>query len=87
VLPAQAYFKAQKLRALLRQQVLEALNRVDVLVLPTSGVAAPKVEPDPVIDGKGRLDYSTARVTLQSGDRVLVSTKAFAPVLMPEPSR
>lgn len=63
VLPAQAYFKAQKLRVLLRQQVLEALNRVDVLVLPTSGVAAPKVEPDPVIDGKDKAFRNAAGLT------------------------
>ena len=35
LLPAQAYYKAQKIRTILRQQVLEALERVDVLVLPT----------------------------------------------------
>ena len=63
VLPAQAYLKAQKLRVMLRQQVLEALGRVDVLVLPTSGVAAPKVEPDPVIDGKEKAFRNSASLT------------------------
>lgn len=52
LLPAMAYYKAQKLRSLLRQQVLQALEQVDVLVLPTAGVAAQKVEPDPMIDSK-----------------------------------
>ena len=52
LLPAQAYYKAQKLRSLLRQQVLEALEQVDVLVTPTAGVAAQKIVPDPVIDSK-----------------------------------
>ncbi len=52
LLPAQTFYKAQKLRSLLRQQVLEALERVDVLVLPTAGVPAQPVEPDPIIDGK-----------------------------------
>jgi aspartyl-tRNA(Asn)/glutamyl-tRNA(Gln) amidotransferase subunit A len=52
LLPAQAYYKAQKLRMLLRQQVLQALERVDVLVQPTAGIVARKVEPDPIIDSK-----------------------------------
>ena len=52
LLPAMAYYKAQKLRSLLRQEVLQALEQVDVLVLPTAGVAAQKVEPDPLIDSK-----------------------------------
>jgi len=44
VMPAQAYYKAQKLRSLLRQQVLEALERYDVLVLPTIGKPAQDIE-------------------------------------------
>jgi aspartyl-tRNA(Asn)/glutamyl-tRNA(Gln) amidotransferase subunit A len=52
LIPAQAYYKAQKLRSLLRQQVLAALERVDVLVLPTAGVAAQPVEPDPIVTSK-----------------------------------
>ena len=52
LIPAQAYYKAQKLRSLLRQQVLAALERVDVLVLPTAGVAAQPVEPDPIVSSK-----------------------------------
>ena len=63
ILPAQAYYKAQKLRVLLRRQVLEALERVDVLVLPTSGVAAPKVEPDPIIDSKEKAFRNSASLT------------------------
>ena len=50
--PALAYYKALKLRALLRQQVLTALDSSDVLLMPTMGIAAPKIEPDPVIDSK-----------------------------------
>lgn len=52
LLPAQAYYKAQKLRSLLRQQVLQALEKVDVLVQPTAGRVAQKIEPDPIIDSK-----------------------------------
>jgi aspartyl-tRNA(Asn)/glutamyl-tRNA(Gln) amidotransferase subunit A len=40
ILPAQAYQKAIKLRHLLRQQILDALERVDVLVMPTSSIPA-----------------------------------------------
>ena len=39
--PAQAYYKAQKVRTLIRQAVLEALEGVDVIVLPTSPTVAP----------------------------------------------
>ena len=41
--PAQHYYKAQKLRAMLRQNILDALQRVDVLVLPTTPAPAPKL--------------------------------------------
>ena len=49
ILPAQAYHKAQKLRTMLRQQVLEALEKYDVLVSPTSGKVAPMLQDDPVL--------------------------------------
>jgi aspartyl-tRNA(Asn)/glutamyl-tRNA(Gln) amidotransferase subunit A len=52
LLPAPAYYKAQQLRSLLRQQVLQVLEQVDVLVQPTAGKVAQKVEPDAVIDSK-----------------------------------
>ena len=39
--PAQAYYKAQKVRTLIRESVLEALEEVDVVVLPTSPTGAP----------------------------------------------
>ncbi len=61
IMPAQAYYKAQKLRTMLRQQVLEALEKYDVLVSPTSGRVAPRlVQDDPVITSKentGRLPF------------------------------
>jgi aspartyl-tRNA(Asn)/glutamyl-tRNA(Gln) amidotransferase subunit A len=60
LLPAPAYYKAQQLRSLLRQQVLQALEQVDVLVQPTAGKVAQKVEPDAVVDSKekaGRLSW------------------------------
>ena len=50
--PAQVYYKAQKLRGLFRQQLLELLERVDVLVLPTSPTPAPKLPDAPGIKSK-----------------------------------
>lgn len=43
ILPAQAYQKAMRLRQLLRQQILDTLSRVDVLVMPTSSIPAPLI--------------------------------------------
>lgn len=40
LMPAQAYYKAQRLRTVIRQQVLDALDKVDVLVTPMSAVTA-----------------------------------------------
>ena len=52
VMPAQAYYKAQKLRELVRRQVQEALQTYDVLILPTSKSCAPRLEDDPMITSK-----------------------------------
>ena len=53
LIPAQAYYKALKLRSLLRQQVLEFLEKYDVLVSPTSGqTAVPRMEHDPMVTSK-----------------------------------
>ena len=52
ILPAYAYQKAQKLRTMFRNQVLEALERYDVLVTPTSSVAAQPIVEDPVRNSK-----------------------------------
>jgi aspartyl-tRNA(Asn)/glutamyl-tRNA(Gln) amidotransferase subunit A len=41
IMPAQLYYKAQKLRTLIRQQVFEGLRKVDVLALPSSSEPAP----------------------------------------------
>ena len=40
ILPAQAHQKAVRLRHMLRQQILDALESVDVLVMPTSSIPA-----------------------------------------------
>ena len=60
LIPAQAYYKAQKLRSLLRQQVHEALDTYDVLVSPTAGRPTLPIRDESVITGKedvGRLPY------------------------------
>lgn len=69
LIPAQVYYKAQKLRALIRQQVLAALEQVDVLLQPTSPGPAPKLNFTPgvrskeqakaaLLDGNFRAPYS-----------------------------
>ena len=52
VTPAQAYYKAQKLRAVLRQQLLDALGEVDCLVLPAQPIQASKVPSAPGVGSK-----------------------------------
>lgn len=52
LLPAQAYEKALRLRHLIRQQILEALNTYDILALPTAAKTAQPIEDDPVITSK-----------------------------------
>jgi len=52
LIPAQVYYKAQKLRALVRQQVLGALEQVDVLLQPTSPGPAPKLNFTPGVRSK-----------------------------------
>ena len=44
IMPAQVYYKVQKLRELVRRQILEALENYDVLILPTSKSCAPGLE-------------------------------------------
>ena len=67
VLPAQAHQTALKLREMLRRQILEALEGVDVLVMPTSSIPAPLIpekagigSKQEVIDGyRGRRSYTS----------------------------
>ena len=46
IMPAQAYYKAQRLREMLRQQYMEVLERYDAVVLPTYGTAPQPIEDD-----------------------------------------
>ena len=50
IFPAQAYYKAQKLTYLLRSQIMQVLEKEDVLVLPTAAGTAQEVEPEPTND-------------------------------------
>ncbi len=52
VIPAQAHQKAVKLRQVLRQQILDALEKVDVLVMPTSSIPASPIPTKAGIDSK-----------------------------------
>ena len=49
---AQLYYKAQKLRELIRRQVYGALQKVDVLALPSSSEPAPLLPPGPGLKSK-----------------------------------
>ena len=46
IIPAHAYYKAEKLRDLVRRQVLDLLEDVDVLVQPTMGGPAEVINPE-----------------------------------------
>ena len=52
LMPAQAYYKAQKLRSMVRRQVLEALDRYDVLALAAIAIPAVPIRDDGPITGK-----------------------------------
>ena len=52
IMPAQVYYKVQKLRSLLRRQVLEAFDRYDVLVSPTVGKTPQRIHDDPIVTSK-----------------------------------
>ena len=56
IMPATHYYKAIQLRTLLRDQVLEALQTVDLLLSPTVGVPAQPLAPDPVITGRDNVN-------------------------------
>ena len=52
IMPASAYYKAQKLRTLFRNQMLEALDKYDLLLTPTTGVPAQPIIDDWVVTSK-----------------------------------
>ena len=52
IMPAQAHQKAVRLRHMLRQQILDALEKVDVLVMPTSSIPASLIPEKAGVDSK-----------------------------------
>ena len=65
VMPAQYFNRTQKLRELIRRQVLEALGSYDALVFPTSGRTAQPVGDDPPVTSKetsSRLPFLLTRL-------------------------
>ncbi len=59
VIPAQAHQKAARLRHIFRQHILEALERVDVLILPTSSVQATPIPTEAGMAKNGKEDFLT----------------------------
>ena len=52
LVPAQTYYKAQRLREILRQQFLDLMNDVDLLIYPTAGSPAPPIVETPGLGSK-----------------------------------
>ncbi len=52
IMPATHYYKAVRLRTLLRSEVLKTLEEYDLLLSPTIGVPAQALGPDPTITSK-----------------------------------
>jgi aspartyl-tRNA(Asn)/glutamyl-tRNA(Gln) amidotransferase subunit A len=59
LIPAQAHQKANRLRHIMRQHILDALNRVDVLILPTSSVQATPIPTEAGMAKNGKEDFLT----------------------------
>ena len=62
LIPAQIYYKAQKLRTMVREQVLGLLEEVDVLIQPTSSAPANIINLDQKVDNQ-----ESARKALAAG--------------------
>ena len=76
--PAQAFYKAQKLRTLIRTQVLKQLEDVDVLVLPTSPVVAPKIIDAPGIKSQADANSRMSGVRSWTGAFNLANVPAIS---------
>ena len=57
LIPAQAHHKASRLRQILRNQILDALSRVDVLALPTSSVQATPIPAEAGMAKNGKEEF------------------------------
>ena len=56
LIPASVYYKAQKLRAMIRQQALETLEEVDALLMPTASAPAQVIEKDSRLDNREEVE-------------------------------
>ncbi len=65
--PAQAYYKAQRLREVWRRQALEALSKVDVLVYPTTATPATPVVDKPGIGSKEQIKVDLLDMVTYTG--------------------
>ena len=86
ILSAQTYDKAQRVRSLLRGQVMDALRRFDVLALPTLGRDAQRIMEDPPITSKadvGRLPYLFTRAFSLAGCPAVSVPCGFSPRGLP----
>ena len=66
LVPAWAYLRAQRARELIRRELMAALDKYDVIILPTGPVAAPTIEASTGRPGgyyQGRLDLGRRRYT------------------------
>ena len=65
IMPAHHYYKAQKIRTMLRRQILAALETYDVLIFPTTGKPAQKIQNSVPISSKeqakARIPYLLTR--------------------------
>ena len=57
IIPAQAHQKASRLRHIFRQHILDALDRFDVLILPTSSVQATPIPTEAGMAKNGKQDF------------------------------
>ena len=76
LIPGRVYYKAQKLRAMVRQEVLQVLDQVDVLLGPTMAGAAELIEPE-----RRALSKEQAKRALAAGGFRGVYTLTGAPAL------
>ena len=66
IIPAEFYYKAQKLRVMLRQQVLDALQDVDVLVQACSTAPAAVMDPNAHVESKEQASRALLEANLRS---------------------
>ena len=57
LIPAQAHQKAARLRQIIRQHILDVLERVDILILPTSSVQATPIPTEAGMARNGKEDF------------------------------